>query len=282
MRSLVVVAQSGAITEAASTLGLTQPALSRRIQQLEEELGTSLFERSRKGVILTEAGRMAYREAVHLVDRFDRLKDDIQAHLSLDAGTVRLGGGATAVSFVVPDAIARFQKQHPGVRFQVKEAGSREIEDDVDEERLELGIVTLPTHSKDFEVTPFREDEIVLVAPATHPLTCCKKVCPGELEGQGLVGFEAGSAIRHIIDSALREVGVSMNVVMELRSIPAILQMAATTQNLAFVSRLGVGQGKLCILDVEGLHIRRQLGIINKRGQPLSNAASAFTSALLA
>ncbi len=97
----MAVAQYGAITEAARALGLTQPALSRRIQQLESELGAPLFERSRKGVVLTEMGRLAERESRVLIERYAHLKEQITAHQRLQAGVVRLGGGATAIEFGV-------------------------------------------------------------------------------------------------------------------------------------------------------------------------------------
>ena len=88
------------------------------------------------------------------------------------------------------------------------------------------------------------------------------------------VGFEADTAVRQIIDAALREAGVAMNVVMELRSIPAILRMVATTGNLAFVSRLGVDSlEEVTEIDVRDLRIERELAVISRRGTSLSPAA---------
>ena len=106
---------------------------------------------------------------------------------------------------------------------------------------LELGVVTLPVArprpatSRDLWI-----DEIVLVARADHPFVGAPHPVPADLEGQPFVGFESGSAIRQIIDSALRAAGVQVEVVMELRSIPSILRMVATTGSLAFVSRVSL------------------------------------------
>ena len=96
LRSLLAVADSGTIGEAAVFLNLSQPALSRRIRVLEEEFGTELLERSGRGVVLTEMGRLVVREGRSLVERYDGLKEDVLRHLRLDAGIVRVGGGATA------------------------------------------------------------------------------------------------------------------------------------------------------------------------------------------
>ncbi|MEY4546690.1 MAG: hypothetical protein RL685_2885 [Pseudomonadota bacterium] len=286
LRSLVAVAEHGAITEAAAALGVSQSALSRRIDQLEEALGAQLLERAGRGVVLTAIGQLALEEGKLLVQRYDRLKSRIHEHLRLDAGVVRIGGGATAVGFLLPGAIAAFRKQHPGVVFQVKEAGSREIETAVGNEELELGIVTLPTRTREVDERPLARDRIVLVAAKDHPLARKERIEARALNGQNLVGFEAGSAVRWLIDAALREAQVEVNVVMELRSVAAILQMVETTGSLAFVSELSVvaepsRRGRAVVpLAVRGLDIQRELALINKRGRSLSPAARAFSEQL--
>lgn len=283
MRSLLAVADTGAITAAANRLGLTQPALSRRIQQLEDEFGAALLTRGRKGARLTPVGQIVAAEARVLVARYDNLRQEVAAHARMEVGTVRLGGGATAVEFLVPPAIAAFQRQFPGVRFHVKEAGSQEIEEDVLNGRLELGLVTMPVvNSRDLDVRPLFVDHVVLVAREGHALTRQSPIAAQALDGQSLVGFEGGSAIRKIVDDALRDANVSMNVVMELRSIPAILRMVSTTGNLAFVSRLAVElQPDISELPVHGLSIQRQLALIARGRDTLSQAAASFADTLL-
>lgn len=286
LRSLVAVADHGAITEAAAALGVSQSALSRRIDQLEEALGAPLLERAGRGVALTAMGQIAAVEGRQLVQRYDRMKARIVEHLRLDAGVVRIGGGATAVGFLLPRAIAAFRKQHPRVVFQVKEAGSREIEAAVQGEELELGIVTLPTRTREVDERPLAQDKIVLVASKDHPLAKQDRVVAQDLNGQNLVGFEAGSAVRWLIDAALREAQVQVNVVMELRSVAAILQMVETTGSLAFVSELSVmppaapRARNVVALEVRGLEIQRELALIRKRGRSLSPAAHAFSESL--
>jgi LysR family cyn operon transcriptional activator len=157
------------------------------------------------------------------------------------------------------------------------------VEADVVSGRLELGIVTLPTHLRELEVHPLIEDRIVLIARAQHPLAQARPLRVAQLAGLALVGFEAGSAIRQIIDASLREAGVEMNVVMELRSIPAIVRMVASTGTLAFVSHMGIeSESQVEVLRVRDLDIRRQLAVIARRGAVLSPAARAFAQRLRA
>jgi DNA-binding transcriptional LysR family regulator len=280
LRSLIHVADLGTIGEAAVALGVSQPALSRRLRVLEEEFGTSLLKRSGRGVVLTEMGRLVVREGRTILDRCDALKENVARHLRLDAGVVRIGGGATVVSHVLPPAIARFRRSHPMVRFDVREAGSREVETMVYNETLDFGVVTLPTNQSDLIVEPLLTDRIVLISGRGHPFVKRKRIPAQELEGQSLVGFEAGSAIRQLIDAALRAANVSVNVVMELRSISAIRRMVETTDSLAFVSEMGAKGAP--VLTVSGFRVERQLALICKPQRPLSPAALAFWDRLLA
>jgi len=156
------------------------------------------------------------------------------------------------------------------------------------EEELELGVVTLPVQRKDLEVRDLAQDRITLVASRHHPLSKQTSVRAQDLQGEKLVGFEAGTAVRWLIDAALRNVGVQVQVAMELRSVAAILQMVEATRSLGFVSELavqpGVGQPRRSVvpLQVRGLDIRRQLALITKQGRSMSPAAKEFSRVLAA
>ena len=216
-------------------------------------------------------------EARVLIGRYEHLKSEVLRRQSVSGGNVRIGGGATAVSFVLPDAITRFQSDYPDVLFQVKEAGSAEIAADVATGALELGLVTLPVRTTELKIQPIAEDHIVLVASPDHPLAAMAEVDVLELDGQNIVGFEAGSAIRQLVDSALLEAGIETNVVMELRSIPAIVQMVANTGLLAFVSQMGVqNQDLVRQIPVRGLEITRRLGLARRKATAISPAAEKF------
>lgn len=280
LRSLIAVSEAGGITSAAARLAITQPTLTRRLQLLEEQLGVALVERGRHGAVLTAVGRVVETRARDLIVRCDDLEAEVAALTGMEAGSVRLGGGATAVSFVLPEAIARFQAQHPGIRFELKESGSRDIEADVVNGVLELGLVTRPVHDSGLLEYPLIMDPIVLVGRKDHPLNSLKRVRPEHLSAYALVGFQRGTAIRRIIDTALLRADVHMNVVMELRSIPAILRMVKTTGNLAFVSELAIADADVSRVRVIGLQIERELAIIERKGAIRSPSVAAFMSML--
>lgn len=279
MRSFLAVVEHGGVTEAAAHLGVSQSALSRRLAQLQEELGIKLLERAGRGLVLTELGKLAWTEFGSLVQRYDSLKKRLLDHKNLQAGVIRIGGGATAVGFLLPARIAKFGKHYPDVVFQLKEAGSRDTEEAVLRGDLELGVVTLPVKSGELEVRPWVQDRIVLVAGKGHPWATKRKVAVQQLNGQAIVGFEAGTAVRRLIDGTLHQANVQVNVAMELRSVAAILQMVEATQSLAFVSELAVAHGRTPIA-VTGLHIVRDLALVWRAGRSLSPASERFAQFL--
>jgi DNA-binding transcriptional LysR family regulator len=282
IRSLIAVADAGSISDAAEQLHVSQSALSRRLQQLEADLGAQLLVRGRHGVELTDLGRQALEAGRSMVARYDSVRRSILEQQNLERGIVRIGGGATVTSFMLPEAIAAFQARYPGIRFYVKEAGSSEIAASVVAGDLELGILTLPLAARDLETEDLVTDEIVLVARSDHPLADGRDLEAGDLEGLPFVAFEPGTAIRQHIDTALRDAAVHIEVVMELRSIPTILRMVSVTGNLAFVSRVSVAtEPGLRVLELRGLSITRTLALATRREMPLSAPTEAFRAELL-
>jgi len=106
LRSLLAVSDAGTITDAADRVGVSQSALSRRLQQLERDLGAELLVRGRHGVELTELGRQTVDQGRGIVARYDRLRQDISESLELERGAIRVGGGATVTSYLLPPRIA--------------------------------------------------------------------------------------------------------------------------------------------------------------------------------
>jgi DNA-binding transcriptional LysR family regulator len=282
IRSLIAVADAGSISDAAEQVHVSQSALSRRLQQLEADLGAQLLVRGRHGVELTDLGRQALEAGRSMVARYDSVRRSIVEQQNLERGIVRIGGGATVTSFVLPSAIASFQSRYPGIKFYVKEAGSSEIAASVVAGDLELGVLTLPLAARDLQTEVLVFDEIVLVARSDHPLADGRALEAGDLDGLPFVAFEPGTAIRQHIDAALRDASVHIDVVMELRSIPTILRMVSVTGNLAFVSRVSAAtEPGLKVLEPRGLSIARTLALATRREMPLSAPAEAFRAELL-
>ena len=238
LESFLAVAELGTLTAASRRLHLTQPALSAQIKKLEEDLGARLFDRTPRGMKLNASGetfRPYARDALLTLDEGRRALGRLHG---LEGGSIAIGGGATAITYLLPDILERFARSHPDVAIAVKEQGSARTHAMVLEGKLELGFVTLPLpqHHK-IEVIPWLQDTLHLISPPDAP--AITKLA--DLEGTPMVLFEEGTAIRAIIEARLRDAGVAPKVAMELRSIESIKRMVRVGVGAAFVSRFALG-----------------------------------------
>ena len=275
LRSFLAIAREGHMTRAARTLHLTQPAVSAQIARLEEDLGTPLFHRTPKGMALTEAGTLFRR---HVKAAFLWLEDGraaVQGLADLTHGALEIGAGATATTYLLPPLLREFHERHPGVQIHVREQGSHNVVDAVLAGALDLGVVTLPVDpSARVSTIPWVDDELRLIVPPGHGLSDQRTYRIRDLDGQPLVLFEAGSAVRRLIDQALKDGNAEVEIVMELRSIESIKQMVAQGIGSAFVSQHALADG-------EGLRssqsrLRRTLAAVHRSDRAPSAAAQAF------
>ncbi|CAG0994424.1 HTH-type transcriptional regulator GltC [Phycisphaerales bacterium] len=284
------IARAGHMTRAADTLGVTQPALSAMLKKLEREVGAPLLHRTGRGVETTDAGRIFLIHAEEALRAADAAVQGVREVVGLERGSIRVGGGATATTYLLPPVVSAVRKKHPGLRFYIREAGSAAVAAAVASGELDLGIVTLPVAGAAAESlvrVPLVTDELRLIVPPGHRMERSGKRTKPEpatfrwkdLEGQSLVAFEAGTAVRGMIDRAAANAGVTLDVVMELRSIESIKHMVAAGIGVGFVSRFAIG-------DLEGLTVRegrltRHLAIVRRRERGPSSAAVEFEEALL-
>ncbi len=282
LRQLVAIAEAGHMTRAAHALGVTQPTLSAMVRRLEEELGVELFHRTPRGVVPTEAGRALIEHAAEAIRAADRGVEAVRAIAGLEAGSVRVGGGATAMGALLPGVIGRVRRDHPGLRFTAREGGSAAVTAAVRSGELDLGIVTLAEDSgpgDDLIVTATLTDELTLIVPPEHRLATKKTFRFADLAGEPVVAFEAGSAVREVIDGAAARHGVTLDVVVELRSIQSIERMVEVGVGVGFVSRLAGGTGGLRCADGA---LTRRLGVVRRADRVPSPAVALFERELLA
>jgi DNA-binding transcriptional LysR family regulator len=282
LRYFQAIARHQHLTRAARELGVTQPALSAMLKKLEKHVGTPLVHRSGRGVALTEPGKAFLAHAEEAIRRAEQAVQIAREMAGLQQGHIRVGAGATATGYILPRVIGAMRQVHPGLRFYIREAGSAAVAEAVASGELDLGIVTLPVHTtNDRAVTtrPLIDDDLRLIVPPGHGLAGKRSFRWSDLAGQPVVAFEAGSAVRELIDAAALAAGVELTVVMELRSIEAIRAMVAAGIGVGLVSRFAIpaSEGLTC----RDSDLKRKLAIIKPAGRRLSPAAEAFEGMLL-
>lgn len=278
------IARAGHMTRAARTLGVSQPALSAMLKKLEAEVGAALLHRTGRGVELTEAGRVFLDAAEGALRGVEAGVEAVRQVAGLERGSIRIGGGATATTYLLPPVVSLVRRRRPGIRFYVREAGSSATVAAVLSGELDLGIVTMPVREAsgrkpELFATRLVEDELRLIVPRGHRLEGSRGFRWRDLAGERVVAFEAGTAVREVIDRAAGAAGVSLDVVMELRSIEGIKGMVRAGIGVGFVSRFAIGPG-------EGLTCRegrlaRVLAIVRRSDRPPGPAAGEFERELV-
>nr|WP_315850491.1 LysR family transcriptional regulator [Blastopirellula marina] len=172
LQQFLKVAELGNFTRAAEVLSISQPALSRSIARLEEELGQPLFERQSRKVVLTDVGHLLQSRAHRIVS----LVEDTKAEICDDgeSGRVRLGAIPTIAPFFLPEMLSPFAKAFPKAHLTVQEDTTDNLLRRCQQGEIDLAILALPISAKHLEIEPLFEEELLLVLPVEHPL-CAKK-----------------------------------------------------------------------------------------------------------
>jgi LysR family transcriptional regulator, benzoate and cis,cis-muconate-responsive activator of ben and cat genes len=189
LRYFTAVAAHGSFNRAAQKLHLTQPALSRQVKDLEEELGVRLLLRGKNAVTLTDAGDIFYEEARELLARADRAVQRVRGECHNEV--LRVGYTPSLVAGLMPGALERFQASSPRVRIELADLSSREMNEQANAGRLDLLIAPGPSSSEvpGFQWTELRRVSPVLVMPESHPLAQLKTIAPARLRDLPLIGL---------------------------------------------------------------------------------------------
>jgi LysR family nitrogen assimilation transcriptional regulator len=214
LRSLhyfVRIAELGSITRASAHLQIAQPALTRHVQRLEDELDTPLFTRANRGVRLTEAGQRLLESAQRILRDVERAGDEIRAHAAHPSGKIVLGVTPTLCPVVVPELFARMRRHYPMIELKVVHAGTIRLEEFVVDGRIDLGLLAEISRSRLIISTRLAEEEMVLVTrPGGRP---SEIVSLAELRRTPLI---LGDGLRAAMETLLAGQDVELNVETEL------------------------------------------------------------------
>jgi DNA-binding transcriptional LysR family regulator len=280
------VARAGSISGGAAMARVSQPAVSKQIAQLEDELGVHLLERLPRGCRLTEAGQILADYA----HRWRSLENDaaraIEEYRGLKRGRLAIGASLTVGGYLLPAVIAEFHRRFPDIELQLEIANTEHIQRSLLEGTIELGLTEGPLESEELESTVFFQDELVAIAPAGHPLLKKGRVTVREICRESVILREEGSGTRAVMERALRRHGLKIKPLLSLASPEAIKNAVVAGMGIAIVSRLIVALelqvGSLEIVSMKDLTIQRPLHLQRIRGRSQSPAQVKFLEVLKA
>ena len=221
MRIFQKIYETQSVTRAAEALHMTQPAVTRALQELEKYYGLRLFERLNRRLTVTEAGRRMYDYALHLTETFDTMEKSLRDWER--QGVLRVGASVSLGCSLLPQLARTFQEEHPGVEVRVRIANGELLRRDLLENRLDLALLEGEENGADLMLTPFAAGEMALIVPPGHPLARAGGATLAQAAAYPLLLRETGSATRRFLDQLLMSRGLAVPPVWESASTQALL-----------------------------------------------------------
>jgi DNA-binding transcriptional LysR family regulator len=276
LRAFQLVASLGSFSKAALELHLTQPAVTRQIKNLEQELGEMLINRLGRSLALTPAGEVFLSYAQQILNLSELALTTLR-QFSKERGRLTIGAGTTNVIFRLPEILKEYHREYPQVDVRIRSGDSDLISRFVCENAIDLGLVTTIQPNPALDVIPLFTDRILLVAAIDRPA----RLTPAQLEGESLILFRSGSGFRHFLDQQFREHQFTPKTSIELESMEAIIRLVQSGLGMAFLPEVAIREeitrGKLQPVVVAGWRIpARTTHLIRRIDKYLSWPVRAF------
>ncbi len=279
MRGLAAIAEHGTITQAASALGVTPPAILHQLRQIEDSLGLPVLERSHGEAIPTEAGREILAAIARIETEITDCLDAIAALAGMQRGHVAVGVISTAKYFA-PRALAAFKLAHPEIDLRLLVGNRGETIAALERFDIDLAIMGRPPEHFEVTAVAIGPHPHVIIAAPDHPLAGRRAIAPAALLDQPFLLREPGSGTRALVQRLFQEAGLDPAGGMEFGSNETIKQAVMAGMGIALISAHPIAaeweDRRLAILDVVGLPILREWHLVRRREKRLLPAARAL------
>lgn len=279
IRVFYEVAQQLSFTKAASRLNITQPAVTKHIREMEQQLNMRLFNRHGNHITLTTAGQIVLRYATKIMNAYRGMEVELSQVMEIEGGMLRIGASTTVAQTILPRLLALFRKAYPDVEFSFIQGNSDFITQQIIAEAVDIAIVEGPAIHSQVTYSPFAKDELVLVTNADNKLAKKESISLNELYPIPLIMREAGSGTLDVVNRAMLNAGIDLtrlNIDIMLESTIAIKQYLMYSESAAFLSIQSIVDElkyrQLSIIDIDGLEIYRDFQFIELNGNRLKLA----------
>jgi DNA-binding transcriptional LysR family regulator len=284
-KSFKDIAQLKSISRGAAANGISQSAASQQVQELERQLGVTLFDRSTRPLALTEAGKLFFDLCRDVLRREEQFQVQLENLKGLVEGAVRVASiysiGLSEMSRVQDEFTERF----PNAQLHVDYLRPDKVYEAVLADQADLGLVSYPAGSKDLAVIPWREEEMTVAAQPSHPLAQKPVLLPADLNGQDYVGFDEDLMIRRELDRFFREQGIEIHVAMQFDNIQMIKEAVALGSGISILPartmQAEIAQGRLVSISLHAPDLVRPIGIVHRKRKRFNRATQAFLELLL-
>ncbi|WP_038205296.1 LysR family transcriptional regulator [Xenophilus azovorans] len=280
LRVFRAVALERNFSRAGDGIGLTQPAVSRSILELESQLGVKLLDRTTREVALTEAGQALALRLDRLLDELDQMLLDVGGLARARRGKVRVASSPTLSANLMPQCIAACGEREPGIQLVLLDRIQQDVLGSVRAGEVDFGVVIEPQDADDLHQEPILQDPFVLVAPENHPLAKAASVRWPALSGRPLVLLDHASGSRRLIDAALERHGARCEVAQELGHATTVFRMIEAGIGISVMPALALPPGGIPGLAVRPLRptVERDIVLVHRRNRAPSPLAQRVWS----
>jgi DNA-binding transcriptional LysR family regulator len=271
-------------SRAAGESSVSQSAASQAIQQLEQHLGVTLIDRTKRPFVVSPEGDAFYAACRALLDGWEKAKTEIGAVKARVDGTVRVAAIYSVGLHDLSRHQQRFMSLYPDARVELELLHPHKVVEAVLNDEADLGILSYPAATRALTVLPLRDEPMVLVAHPAHRLARRRSVTLGDLQGEKFVAFDRDLAVRKAIDRALKQHDVKVEVVMEFDNVETIKQAIGINAGVSILPRPTVlnesGMRTLAVTPLALPGLVRPVGIIHRRGRRLPPVVARFIAQL--
>ena len=279
LRSFVEVARHKNFSRAAAKMGLTQPAISTQIRQVEEEFGVKLFDRIGKKVFLTQPGALLLEHACRILNAKKEALDALRDLLPNPAGQLALGATEGISLYYLPAVFAAFRTKHPEVKIGIYRNVTTKIVQKLQEDSLDLGFLSLPVDVREIETIPLLCEQVDVAVAASHPLASRASVTVEEIARCPWI-FPKASRTRLMLEDLFRSVRSPVHVTMEVPGVETIKKFIGIGEGISLLSRsyaaAEVRAGSLKLIPLAEPKLEHKVGLAYRTDRYLSRSAQAL------
>jgi len=273
----IAVANHLSFTRAAAALHVSQPALSQQVRQLEESLGTTLFDRSGRTTRLTDAGEVYLRYAKRAAQELQEAKRAIDDLGDLSRGSLRVGVTPTFTSYLVGPLVEAFHGRYPNITLVVREIAQEAMEELLLADEVDVGIAFDSGHHLDLEAQALLVETLALVVGKQHPLATTASIGLEALNSESLILLSAEFATREQIDSYCRQHNIQPHVQVEANTISALIEVVSrTTLSTLLPATIAQAHEQLVAIELDPQRLQRTAVLMQRKGVYQTAAARAF------
>lgn len=265
------------VTRAAESLCISQPALSRSIARLEEELGVPLFDRQGRTITLNRYGTLFLKRVDRILIEFHAGKQELSDLVHPEQGEVALGFLHTLSTSFIPDLLGAFRLEHPRMRFQLNQNHSYSLLEQLHDGGLDICLIAEPTETKiPIEWIPLWTEEIYVTLPLGHHLANADSISLDDIADEQFIFMKQGYTLRDTTDRLFEQGGIEPKVTFEGEEVATAAGLVAAGLGVSLLPSTGWGQKDIVQIRLREPKCQRVIGLVSITGRYISPAASQF------